>query len=109
MKLKINSNFFIIIIAVIPIILYIAMVVKYNFNIPAYEEYMLLTEFNYPFMERITKIFNHVGEHCPAFGRIFYEVYYRIFGEINFEYSAYFGNSMLIIIVAMLFKIFKAS
>ncbi len=95
--------------ALIPILSYVALVFHFSVNIPLLDDYdTVLAYLNTPGSLRYQALFEQHNEHRVVWTRLVAEVFYDLFGQIDFRHLIYFGNLAFLLLCALLLKLFNS-
>ena len=103
-----RSFFAYFLLALIPVISYVFLVVHFSVNIPILDDYdTVLAYLNTPGSLRYQTLFEQHNEHRVVWTRLVAEVFYDLFGQVDFRNLIYVGNLAFLLIFALLLKLFN--
>ncbi|HRC71501.1 MAG TPA: hypothetical protein PK880_03090 [Candidatus Competibacter sp.] len=103
-----RSFFAYFLLALIPVISHVFLVVHFSVNIPILDDYdTVLAYLNTPGSLRYQTLFEQHNEHRVVWTRLVAEVFYDLFGQVDFRNLIYVGNLAFLLIFALLLKLFN--
>ena len=96
----------------LPPTLYFYFVYSYSLNLPFADDFTILSQAinifqSTSYSEKFSILFSQDGEHRLVFSRLAYTLSYILFGEIDFKFLVILGNTSLLALLYLFFKIPK--
>jgi hypothetical protein len=109
-----NLNYLSIIFIAFPPVVYFFCIFQYAVNIPFWDDFDLLWETILivqadTFLQKIDILFSQHNEHRMAFPRLVLQFIYFIFGEVDFKATQVVGNTPMLLMGILFFKLLPPS
>ncbi|MEE3347728.1 MAG: hypothetical protein VX186_06190, partial [Nitrospinota bacterium] len=107
-----SQKFFSWLVILLPPAIYFYLIYSYSLNLPFADDFTILSQAISIFQsanlsENLSILFSQNGEHRLAFSRLAYTLSYILLGEVNFKFLVIFGNTSLLALLYLFFRILK--